>query len=53
MEPLAAEVWVFDKDLARVVLVKHRWRGWVPPGGKVEAGETPREGAVAFIGRKP
>ncbi|WP_433446471.1 NUDIX domain-containing protein [Streptomyces sp. CA-142005] len=46
MEPLAAEVWVFDKDLARVVLVKHRWRGWVPPGGKVEAGETPREGAA-------
>ncbi|MGW1029022.1 NUDIX domain-containing protein [Streptomyces sp. NPDC002577] len=46
MEPLAAEVWVFDKDLAQVVLVKHRWRGWVPPGGKVEAGETPREGAA-------
>ncbi|MFJ9446943.1 NUDIX domain-containing protein [Kitasatospora sp. NPDC101235] len=46
MEPLGAEVWVFDEDLARVVLVKHRWRGWVPPGGKVEAGETPREGAV-------
>jgi 8-oxo-dGTP diphosphatase len=46
MEPLAAEVWVFDKDLARVVLVQHRWRGWVPPGGKVESGETPREGAV-------
>ncbi|MFD7624205.1 NUDIX domain-containing protein [Streptomyces sp. NPDC059802] len=45
MEPLAAEVWLFDEDLARVVLVKHRWRGWVPPGGKVEAGETPREGA--------
>ncbi|MFG1959619.1 NUDIX domain-containing protein [Nonomuraea sp. NPDC049028] len=46
MEPLAAEVWVFDRDLARVVLVQHRWRGWVPPGGKVEAGETPREGAI-------
>ncbi|MFJ4939134.1 NUDIX domain-containing protein [Streptomyces pseudovenezuelae] len=46
MEPLAAEVWVFDKDLAQVVLVKHRWRGRVPPGGKVEAGETPREGAI-------
>lgn len=45
MEPLAAEVWVFDEDLARVVLVSHRWRGWVPPGGKVESGETPREGA--------
>ena len=45
MEPLGAEVWVFDEDLARVLLVKHRWRGWVPPGGKVEARETPREGA--------
>jgi 8-oxo-dGTP diphosphatase len=45
MEPLAAEVWVFDEDLTRVVLVQHRWRGWVPPGGKVEAGETPRRAA--------
>lgn len=45
MEPLGAEVWVFDTTLAQVLLVKHRWRGWVPPGGKVEAGETPREGA--------
>ncbi|WP_405834829.1 NUDIX domain-containing protein [Streptomyces sp. NBC_01176] len=43
--PLAAEVWVFDEDLARVLLVHHRWRGWVPPGGRVEPGETPREGA--------
>lgn len=45
MEPLAAEVWVFDADLVRVLLVKHRWRAWVPPGGKVERGETPREAA--------
>ncbi|MFE6766712.1 NUDIX domain-containing protein [Streptomyces sp. NPDC057689] len=44
-EPLAAEVWVFDEDLAHVLLVHHRWRGWVPPGGRVESGETPREGA--------
>ncbi|MFI8243609.1 NUDIX domain-containing protein [Streptomyces sp. NPDC085866] len=44
-EPLAAEVWVFDEDLAQVLLVHHRWRGWVPPGGRVEPGETPREGA--------
>ncbi|NGO41143.1 NUDIX hydrolase [Streptomyces sp. YC419] len=43
--PLATEVWVFDEKLERVLLVHHRWRGWVPPGGQVEQGETPREGA--------
>ncbi|MGX1886549.1 NUDIX hydrolase [Streptomyces sp. NPDC055287] len=43
--PLAAEVWVFDTKLSHALLVKHRWRGWVSPGGKVDAGETPREGA--------
>jgi 8-oxo-dGTP diphosphatase len=31
MEALGAEVWVFDGDLARVLLVNHPWRGWVPP----------------------
>jgi 8-oxo-dGTP diphosphatase len=46
MEPLGAEVWVFDAALERVVLVRHPWRAWVPPGGKVEQGETPREGAA-------
>jgi 8-oxo-dGTP diphosphatase len=45
-DPLAVEVWVFDADLARVLLVHHRWRGWVPPGGKVDPGETPREAAT-------
>lgn len=40
--PLAVEVWVFDLDLEQVLLVKHRWRRWVPPGGKVEPGETSR-----------
>ncbi|OIJ65293.1 DNA mismatch repair protein MutT [Streptomyces mangrovisoli] len=44
-EPLAAEVWVFDEGLGQVLLVRHRLRGWVPPGGRVEPGETPREGA--------
>ncbi len=43
--PLAAEVWVFDPAATRVLLVHHRWRGWVPPGGKVEPGETPRQAA--------
>lgn len=46
MEPLAAEVWVLDTALSHVVLVRHRVRGWVPPGGKVEAGETPRAAAA-------
>ncbi|MEU9096764.1 NUDIX hydrolase [Streptomyces sp. NPDC048361] len=43
--PLAAEVWAFDEALTHVLLVHHRWRGWVPPGGKVDPGETPREAA--------
>jgi len=44
-EPLAVEVWVFAESLSEVLLVEHRWRGWVPPGGAVEPGETPRAGA--------
>lgn len=43
--PLAAEVWAFDRSLTHVLLIRHRWRGWVPPGGKVDPGETPREAA--------
>lgn len=46
MEPLAAEVWVTDPGFGHVLLVKHRVRGWVPPGGKIEPGETPREAAA-------
>lgn len=46
MEPLGAEVWVFDPEFTRVVLIRHRWRAWVPPGGVVEPGETPREAAA-------
>ncbi|MFD3938190.1 NUDIX hydrolase [Streptomyces sp. NPDC058611] len=46
MAPLAAEVWVTDPGFGHVLLVKHRMRGWVPPGGKVEPGETPREAAA-------
>jgi 8-oxo-dGTP diphosphatase len=45
VDPLAVEVWVFDADLTQVLLVLHPWRGWVPPGGKVEPGEIPREAA--------
>ncbi|MCX5400330.1 NUDIX hydrolase [Streptomyces sp. NBC_00102] len=46
MEPLAAEVWVTDPGAKYIVLVKHRVRGWVPPGGEVERYETPRQGAA-------
>lgn len=44
--PIAAEVWVFDPTLSMVLLVDHPWRRWVPPGGKVEDGETPRAAAI-------
>jgi 8-oxo-dGTP diphosphatase len=44
--PLAVEVWVFDPGLDQVLLVEHRWRRWVPPGGKAEPGETPRTAAL-------
>lgn len=46
LEPLAAEVWVTDPAFRHVLLVRHRVRGWVPPGGTVEPGETPRAAAA-------
>src|SRR5262245_14817042 len=46
MPPLGAEVWAFDATYENVLLVKHPWRGWVPPGGRVEPEESPR-GAAA------
>ncbi|MBC9716019.1 NUDIX hydrolase [Streptomyces sp. TRM66268-LWL] len=47
--PLAAEVWVFDAELSHILMVDHRWRGWVPPGGKVEPGETQRMAALREV----
>lgn len=44
--PVCAEVWAFAPDLDHVLLVRHRWRGWVCPGGTVEHGESPRAAAV-------
>ncbi|MFE3109754.1 WhiB family transcriptional regulator [Kitasatospora indigofera] len=44
--PMVAEVWVFDTVGSAVLLVEHPWRGLVPPGGKVEPGETPRRAAA-------
>ncbi|MFJ7209667.1 NUDIX hydrolase [Streptomyces sp. NPDC098789] len=52
LEPLSAEVWVTDPTFEHVLLVRHRWRGWVPPGGKVEAGETPRGAAERELGEE-
>lgn len=49
MTPLAAEVRLYDQNLEQVLLVKHRWREWVPPGGSVESRETPREAAVREV----
>lgn len=46
VEPLGAEVWVLDATLEQIVLVRHPQRGLVPPGGKVEPGECPRDGAA-------
>ena len=46
VEPLGAEVWVLDPALEQIVLVRHPWRGLVPPGGKDEPGECPRDGAA-------
>jgi 8-oxo-dGTP diphosphatase len=45
-EPLAAEVWVLNPTYTQVLLVAHRWRGWVPPGGSAEPGESPRDAAT-------
>lgn len=46
VEPLGAEAWVLDPAMEQIVLVRHRRRGLVPPGGKVEPGECPRDGAA-------
>ena len=43
---LGVEVWLLDQLLEQVLLVDHRWRGWVPPGGRLEPGESPRDGAM-------
>lgn len=46
MTPVSAEVWAFDHGLEHVLLVRHRWRGWVCPGGSVDPGENPGGAAV-------
>jgi 8-oxo-dGTP diphosphatase len=51
-DALGAEVWVFDAELSRVLLVRHPTRGWVPPGGQVEPGEAPRAAARRELGEE-
>lgn len=43
---LVTDVWVFDLAYQHTLLVEHRVRGWVMPGGWVEPGETMRAAAV-------
>ena len=43
---LVVDVWVFDHSLSQVLLVRHRDRGWVMPGGTVESGESLRAAAA-------
>ena len=53
MEPLAAEVWVFDPTLTHVLLVQHRWRGWVPPGGGVNRARLSARARAVNWSKKP
>jgi ADP-ribose pyrophosphatase YjhB (NUDIX family) len=43
---LATNAWVFDPEGAHVLLVRHRTLGWVNPGGHLDDGETPADGAA-------
>ncbi|WP_105967836.1 NUDIX domain-containing protein [Streptomyces geranii] len=45
IDQVTVEAAVTDAHLASL-LGRHRVRGWVPPGGKVEPGETPRTAAA-------
>ena len=43
---LATNAWVFDERGERLLLVRHRILGWVNPGGHLDAGELPADGAA-------
>ncbi len=43
---LATNAWVFARDGERLLLVRHRRLGWVNPGGHLDLGETPADGAA-------
>lgn len=40
---------VFSGDLERTLLVRHPRFGWLSPGGRLEEGETAREGALREV----
>jgi ADP-ribose pyrophosphatase YjhB (NUDIX family) len=43
---LATNAWVFDAAGSQLLLVRHQRLGWVNPGGHLDLGELPHEGAV-------
>ena len=43
---LATNAWVFDAGGERLLLVRHRTLGWVNPGGHLDVGELPADGAA-------
>jgi ADP-ribose pyrophosphatase YjhB (NUDIX family) len=43
---LATNAWVFDTSGDRLLLVRHRRLGWVNPGGHLDLGEWPVQGAA-------
>lgn len=40
---------VFDETCESTLLVQHRRFGWLPPGGRLEPGEAPAEGALREV----
>ncbi|MCK9932037.1 NUDIX hydrolase [Frankia sp. Mgl5] len=40
---------MFSRGLERTLLVRHPRFGWLSPGGRLEEGETPREGALREV----
>lgn len=40
---------VFDESFESTLLVQHRRLGWLPPGGRLEPGEAPAQGALREV----
>jgi ADP-ribose pyrophosphatase YjhB (NUDIX family) len=43
---LCATAWVLDASRRRTLLCRHRTLGWSVPGGHLELGEAPQDGAL-------